>query len=119
LERLGLRGWPAVTMAYYGLLRRLLRVRVRVIGTPVRDHPVLIVANHVSWVDIVVLGSIAPVAFIAKSEIAEWPLIGQGAKAQRSVFVDRTRRHQTAEAITEIAQRLTGGTPVVLFAEGT
>ncbi len=119
LERLGLPGWPTVTMAYYGLLRGLLRVRVRIVGTPVRDHPVLIVSNHVSWVDIVLLGSIAPVAFIAKREIADWPLIGQGAKAQRSVFVDRTRRHQTAEAIEEIAQRLTEGTPVVLFAEGT
>jgi 1-acyl-sn-glycerol-3-phosphate acyltransferase len=106
-------------MAYYRLLRLLLRVRVRVVGAPVRDHPVLIVANHVSWLDIVLLGSVAPVAFIAKREIADWPLIGQGAKAQRSIFVDRTRRHQTAEAIAEIAQRLADGTPVVLFAEGT
>jgi 1-acyl-sn-glycerol-3-phosphate acyltransferase len=119
LERLGMRGWSTVTMAYYRLLRGLLRVRVRIVGTPVTDHPVLIVANHVSWADIVLLGSIAPVAFIAKREIADWPLIGQGAKAQRSVFVDRNRRHQTAEAIAEIAQRLTDGTPVVLFAEGT
>ncbi len=119
LERLGLPGWPAVTIAYYGLLRRLLRVRVRTIGAPVRDQPVLIVSNHVSWVDIVLLGSVAPVAFVAKSEIADWPLIGQGAKAQRSIFVDRARRHQTAGAVEEMAQRLTNGTPVVLFAEGT
>jgi 1-acyl-sn-glycerol-3-phosphate acyltransferase len=119
LERFQLRGWPTVTMAYYGLLRTLLRVRVRIVGAPMLDHPVLIVSNHVSWVDIVLLGSIAPVAFIAKREIADWPLIGQGAKAQRSVFVDRTRRHQTAEAIEEIARRLTEGTPIVLFAEGT
>jgi 1-acyl-sn-glycerol-3-phosphate acyltransferase len=119
LSRLRLPGWPAITMAYYRLLRKLLRVRVRIVGTPVRDHPVLIVANHISWVDIVLLGSIAPVAFIAKREIAEWPLIGRAAAAQRSIFVDRTRRHQTAEAIAEIAERLTEGTPVVLFAEGT
>jgi 1-acyl-sn-glycerol-3-phosphate acyltransferase len=119
LKRLGLPGWPMITVAYYGMLRRILRIRVRVVGARVTGHPVLIVSNHVSWADIVLLGSIAPVAFIAKSEIAGWPLIGPAAKAQRSVFVDRTRRHQTAEAIAEISDRLTSGTPVVLFAEGT
>jgi 1-acyl-sn-glycerol-3-phosphate acyltransferase len=119
LELLRLPGWSRITVAYYRMLRALFRVRVNIVGTLVRDHPVLIVANHVSWLDIVLLGSIAPVAFIAKREIGEWPLIGRAAKAQRSVFVDRTRRHQTAEAIAAIAQRLTGGTPVVLFAEGT
>ncbi len=119
LSRLRLPGWPTITVLYYRLLRRLFRVRVRIVGTPVRDHPVLIVANHSSWVDIILLGSIAPVAFIAKREVGEWPLIGRAAKAQRSVFVDRARRHQTAGAIAEIAQRLTEGTPVVLFAEGT
>jgi 1-acyl-sn-glycerol-3-phosphate acyltransferase len=119
LERLRLPGWPTITMTYYSLLRRILRIRVRTVGARVTDHPVLIVSNHVSWADIVLLGSVAPVAFIAKSEIADWPLIGMAAKAQRSVFVDRTRRHQTAEAIAEISDRLAGGTPVVLFAEGT
>lgn len=119
LKRLRLPAGPALTVAYYRLLRRLLRVRVRVVGTQARDHPVLIVANHTSWVDIVLLGSVAPVAFIAKREVAEWPLIGRAAKAQRTVFVDRTRRHQTAGAIAGIAQRLSEGTRVVLFAEGT
>jgi 1-acyl-sn-glycerol-3-phosphate acyltransferase len=119
LERLRLPGWPTITMLYYRLLRKLLRARVNVVGALVKNHPVLIVANHVSWLDIVLLGSIAPVAFIAKREIADWPLIGRAAKAQRSVFVDRMRRHQTADAIAEIAKRLTEGTPVVLFAEGT
>jgi 1-acyl-sn-glycerol-3-phosphate acyltransferase len=118
LERLRVPGWH-ITVAYYRLLRRLLRLRVRIVGRQVRDHPVLIVANHISWVDIILLGSIAPVAFIAKREIAEWPLIGRAAKAQRSVFVDRARRHQTAAAVAEIARLLTEGIPVVLFAEGT
>jgi 1-acyl-sn-glycerol-3-phosphate acyltransferase len=119
LARLRLPGWSTITVIYYRVLRLLFRVRVHIVGAPVRDHPVLIVSNHVSWLDIVLLGSIAPVAFIAKHEIADWPLIGAAAKAQRSVFVDRARRHQTGGAIAEIAQRLTEGTPVVLFAEGT
>src|SRR6185437_6614537 len=48
-----------------------------------------------------------------------WPLVGITAKIQRTVFVDRARRHRTADAVGEIAQRLAGGTSVVLFAEGT
>ncbi len=119
LEQLRLPGAPQLTVAYYRLLRRLLRVRVRVVGAQMRDHPMLIVANHISWLDIILVSSIAPVAFIAKREVAEWPLIGRAAKAQRSVFVDRARRHQTAAAVAEIARRLSEGTPVVLFAEGT
>ena len=79
----------------------------------------LFVSNHVSWVDIVVIGSIAPVAFVAKREVASWPLVGITAQLQRTVFVDRTRRHQAADAIGEIVERLAGGTSVVLFAEGT
>ena len=60
-----------------------------------------------------------PVAFVAKREVASWPLVGVTAKMQRTVFVDRTRRHRTSQAIGEIVKRLTSGTPVVLFAEGT
>ncbi len=119
MERLRLPGAPRLIVAYYRLLRALLRVRVRVEGALARDGPVLIVANHTSWLDIIVLSSIAPVAFIAKSEVAKWPLIGRAAKAQRSVFVDRERRHKTMSAVKQIVQRLGDGTPVVLFAEGT
>ncbi|MEX0752770.1 MAG: lysophospholipid acyltransferase family protein [Xanthobacteraceae bacterium] len=119
LERLRLPGAPRLIVAYYRLLRGLLGIRVRVVGEPARDHPALIVANHVSWADIVVISSLAPVAFVAKREVAGWPLIGSAARAQRTIFVDRARRHQTAAAVAEIVQRLNEGTPVVLFAEGT
>jgi 1-acyl-sn-glycerol-3-phosphate acyltransferase len=119
LDRLGLPGWGFVCSNYYRTLRALLRIRVHVNGTPVRDRAVLFVSNHVSWADIVVFGSILPVAFIAKREVRAWPLIGITAQIQRTVFVDRSRRHQAAVAVGEIVSRLHGGTPVVLFAEGT
>jgi len=67
----------------------------------------------------VVIGSISPVAFVAKREVASWPLVGITAKIQRTVFVDRKRRHQATEAVAQIVDRLKGGTSVVLFAEGT
>ena len=83
------------------------------------DRAVLYVSNHVSWADILVIGSVAPVAFVAKREVASWPLVGITAKIQRTVFVDRTRRHQAADAVADIVKRLKDGVSVVLFAEGT
>jgi 1-acyl-sn-glycerol-3-phosphate acyltransferase len=88
-------------------------------GTPMHDRAVLYVSNHVSWADILVIGSLAPVAFVAKREVASWPLVGIAAKLQRTVFVDRTRRHQAGEAVADIVKRLKDGVSVVLFAEGT
>jgi 1-acyl-sn-glycerol-3-phosphate acyltransferase len=119
IGKLGLPGWGFICCNYYGVLCALLRIHVRVDGEPVRDRAVLFISNHVSWVDIVVIGSIQPVAFVAKSEVRKWPLIGITAKIQRTVFVDRARRHQAADAVNEIVKRLAGGTSVALFAEGT
>ena len=119
LVKLGLPGWGVLAVNYYRALCTVLRIRVRVVGEPVRDRAVLFISNHVSWADIVVIGSIAPVAYVSKSEIAGWPLVGTAAKSQRTVFVDRSRRHQTGDAIAEIVKRLASGTSVVLFAEGT
>lgn len=97
----------------------LLGIRVNVHGSLARDRPLLIAANHVSWTDIMVLGSIADVHFIAKSEMAGWPLIGLLAKYQRTVFVDRERRRKSGEQANEIGTRIARGDPMVLFAEGT
>ena len=119
LGKLHLPGWGFICSNYYRVLCRLLRIRVRVVGEPVRERAALFVSNHVSWADIVVIGSIQPVAFVAKREVASWPLVGITAKMQRTVFVDRQRRHQAAGAVAEIVERLKGGTSVVLFAEGT
>jgi len=119
LGKLHLPGWGTISSNYYRVLRALLRIRVRMVGDPVRGQAVLFVSNHVSWADIVVIGSLAPVAFVAKSEVADWPLVGVTARLQRTVFVDRSRRHRTGDAIAEIVKRLASGTSVVLFAEGT
>lgn len=111
--------WGPCSVAYYRLLTRLLRIDIVTNGAQVTGRPVLIASNHVSWVDIVVLAAIAPMVFVAKREVASWPLIGAAAKVQKVIFVDRMRRQQTPETNKEIAQRLAEGHPVVLFAEGT
>lgn len=98
---------------------RLLGIRIHVHGAASTDRPLLLVANHVSWLDIMVLSAVMPLSFIAKLEVGNWPFIGLLAKLNRTVFVDRDRRHRTGDAAAEIAQRLGEGTVMVLFAEGT
>ena len=119
LEKLHLPGWGTIGTSYYRVLCWVLRIRIRVVGEPVRDRAVLFVSNHLSWADILVIGALGPVAYVAKREVADWPLVGFAARFQRTVFVDRTRRHQTRSAVDEMAKRLIGGTSVLLFAEGT
>jgi 1-acyl-sn-glycerol-3-phosphate acyltransferase len=119
LDKMHLPGWGAIAVYYYRALCRVLRIRIRVVGEPVRGRAVLFVSNHVSWADILVIGSIAPIAFVSKSEVGHWPVVGTAARVQRTVFVDRARRHQTGDAIAQIVERLASGISVVLFAEGT
>ena len=109
-----------IPLLFHRAICRLLGLRVMVEGTPPGLHEkTLIVANHVSWLDIPVIGALRPVSFIAKSEVAGWPGIGALAKLQRTIFIDRSRRSQTATIASEMGVRLTGGDCVVLFAEGT
>lgn len=97
----------------------LLGFKVGVNGVMSQGRPLLLVSNHVSWSDILVLGSIAEVSFIAKSEVKGWPLFGNFARLQRTVFIERERKHKTADQAQEIAARLHSGDILVLFAEGT
>ena len=123
LQMLALRfGWRLshwIPVVFHRLACRLLRVRVAVRGEPVTGQAVLVVSNHTTWLDIVVLSTLQPMSFIAKSEVAGWPLFGTLARLQRTVFIDRSRRKGAAEANSEIAERLAGGDAIVLFAEGT
>lgn len=123
LQMLALRfGWPimhTMPMRFHRLLLRLFDVRIVERGTPPGDTATLVVANHVSWLDIPVIGALHPLSFIAKSEIEGWPVVGLLAKLQRSVFIDRQRRKATAEVNDALAHRLVKGEVIVLFAEGT
>ncbi|MGE0752298.1 MAG: lysophospholipid acyltransferase family protein [Variibacter sp.] len=107
-----------IPVFFHRAICRLLNMRVRVIGE-LAAGPALIVANHTSWLDICAFSSVAPVIFVAKREVATWPLFGQLARLARSVFIDRTRRSGTASASRAIAALLAEGERVVLFAEGT
>jgi 1-acyl-sn-glycerol-3-phosphate acyltransferase len=93
--------------------------RVIVTGSPSRDRPLLLLANHTSWLDIIVLAGTLPVSFVAKQEVSTWPVFNWLARLQRSIFVDRERRHRTGEASDQVARRMADGEIIVLFAEGT
>jgi 1-acyl-sn-glycerol-3-phosphate acyltransferase len=116
------RGWRIATTLPYTWQRlawRLIGMRVRVVGEPAAA-PLLIASNHTSWLDITVLGGLMkPLSFVAKSEVARWPVLGLLARLQRTIFIDRTRRMHTGAVTEEAARRVAKGEVVVLFAEGT
>jgi lyso-ornithine lipid O-acyltransferase len=88
-------------------------------GDPPDGTPTLVLSNHVSWLDIPVLGSLRPLSFVAKTEVAGWPIVGRFARAQRCIFIDRTRKTHTAHVNQEVGHRLVRGDLIVLFPEGT
>ena len=95
-----------------------LGMKVTVIGTPSTNRPTLIVSNHVSWTDIIAIGSKADVTFVAKSEIEHWFFVGFMASLTRTLFVDRKKRSDAKRVSQEMGKRMASGGAVLLFAEG-
>ena len=79
----------------------------------------LLVSNHLSYLDIVVLSSIRPCVFVAKRDVANWPLFGWLANAAGTIFVDRDRKLGAPRSIDTIQEAIADGSLVVLFPEGT
>ena len=104
---------------YSRFLCKLFGIHVTVIGTPVRDRGVLMVSNHTSYLDIIVLGGTTPVSFVAKSEVDSWPFFGLMARLYETVFVERSRRSQAGVARDQLRERLQQGDALILFPEGT
>lgn len=98
-------------------LLRVLGVRVGVHGTAPRSG--LLVCNHLGYLDILVLGALAPAVFVAKQEVRRWPVIGWFARAAGTVFVHRERRRDVLRVNTDLASLLGRGALVVVFPEGT
>ncbi|HLO77529.1 MAG TPA: lysophospholipid acyltransferase family protein [Magnetospirillum sp.] len=115
----GWRGYSRYARAYFKVCNRLLGFHVVVRGVPVNPaKPVLYVANHASYLDILILGSVLDACFVAKAEVAGWPGFGFLARIANTVFVDR-KRGATARERDQIANRLAAGDALILFPEGT
>lgn len=93
-------------------------VRLVIEGAP-PPAPAYLVANHLSWLDILVLGSHLGPTFVSKHEIAGWPLLGHLARVTGTIFVDRGRRRDALRVLTEIDRAFADGARVLLFPEGT
>ncbi|HQZ13188.1 MAG TPA: lysophospholipid acyltransferase family protein [Devosia sp.] len=118
ITRLRLPGWHAIPRWFHRLGTIFLGLRVTVMGNPSHGRPTLIVSNHISWTDIIAIGSVADVTFVAKQEVKNWFFVGFMASLQRSVFVDRNRRTDARRTTTEMANIMAEGEAVLLFAEG-
>ena len=113
------RSWSRrLPQLYHRWCCRILGFRVRAIGAPTRRRPVLFAANHVSYTDITILGSLISGSFVAKVEVGDWPLFGWLAKLQRTVFVDRRVRSAAVQR-DAMTLRLAAGDALILFPEGT
>jgi 1-acyl-sn-glycerol-3-phosphate acyltransferase len=121
---IALPGKAKVTFArsYWAMMCRLMGLRVRVIGARMRrrvaGRPIVFVANHSSWLDILVLGGRLNACFIAKEEVSRWPMVSWIAKLGRTVYV-RRQRTSTARERDEMRERLASGDNLILFPEGT
>lgn len=79
----------------------------------------MLVANHVSWLDIYLLNSVRPVRFVSKAEVRSWPIVGWLAVRAGTLFIDRTKRHDTRRINHEVSTVLSKGGCVAVFPEGT
>lgn len=115
----GLAGRLSIKKYWSAVLVRLCGVRVRSSGIPYLKGPVLWAVNHVSWLDVFVLNLERSTAFVAKSEIRHWPLIGWLAAGADTIFIERASRHAVRAVGLAMQKRFARGQAVGLFPEGT
>jgi 1-acyl-sn-glycerol-3-phosphate acyltransferase len=97
---------------------RLLNIKIRTTNTGPRA-PFLLVSNHLSYIDVVVLASQLNCAFVAKSEVATWPFVGRMGALINTIFINRQRKKAVIETMNGMHRLIDAGLGVVLFAEGT
>jgi lyso-ornithine lipid O-acyltransferase len=107
--------WPRY---FLRIAVRACGVRVRLIGKPLW-HEVFYVSNHLSWLDILIIGGLTGTTFVAQDGVASWPIVGRLAKLNRTIFVSRTDKLAVAEQIANLRDAIAEHRAVTLFPEGT
>jgi 1-acyl-sn-glycerol-3-phosphate acyltransferase len=107
--------WPRIFLGWVG---RSAGMRVRVEGRPLGRH-VLFLANHLSWLDIMLIAGASGATFVSKEEVARWPVIGWLSSLNKTIFVARTQRGAVRDQAEALRLALARGQPVALFPEGT
>ncbi len=118
IVRLGLPGWNFLPRAFHRLAAHFLGLHVNLIGEPENGRATLVVANHISWTDIIAIGSVADVTFVAKEELTKMPVVGLFSALQRTIYVSSSAKDAARNAPGEMARRMADGGAVCLFAEG-
>jgi 1-acyl-sn-glycerol-3-phosphate acyltransferase len=98
---------------------RVLGIGLQVEGTPPTTGPVLLVANHISWLDILVMHAARHCRFVAKSDIHHWPLIGRLATGGGTLYIERTSRRDAMRVVHQMVAALQNGDVLAVFPEGT
>ncbi|MDB5900113.1 MAG: 1-acyl-sn-glycerol-3-phosphate acyltransferase [Ramlibacter sp.] len=116
--------WPrerreATVQAWAQRMLEVLGIPLQVEGTPAPQGPMLVVANHISWLDILVLHAARYGRFVSKSDVRHWPLIGTLATGGGTLYIERAKRRDAMRVVHHIAESLVAGEIVVVFPEGT
>lgn len=111
-QRMARVGWWSARM-----LDRL-GIRLQASGTP-HVGPVLLVANHISWLDILAINAVQPVRFVSKADVRHWPFLGYLVACGGTLFIERERKRDALRVVHQIAQALEAGETVAVFPEGT
>src|SRR5262249_11960533 len=117
ITRLGL-FWNFPTMLSRRLGCIFCGLRVPPIGEPLHNRPTLLLSNHISWTDIIAVGSVADVTFVAKTGVRDTFFVGFMSSLQRTLYVDYERRQDARRISSEMGRRLAKNGAVLLFAEG-
>ena len=104
--------WSVQLLAHAG-------VRLRIVGKPPVAGPVLLVANHISWLDIPVMHAARHCRFVSKSDVQGWPLIGTLATAAGTLYIERTSRRDALRMVRHMQEALARGEVLAVFPEGT
>ena len=110
-----------VEQRWHRRLLRILNIKIRIHGDApdLSVHHMLVVANHISWLDIYLLNAVRPVNFVSKAEVRSWPIVGWLAYKTGTIFIDRNKRHDTARVNHQVSSILSNGGCVAIFPEGT
>jgi 1-acyl-sn-glycerol-3-phosphate acyltransferase len=110
-----------INRTYTLLLRSILNIKLTIVGNEgqLERGGYVIIANHVGYIDGIVLGSIFPIVFVSKKEVRSWPIVGQWNLLCGTVFIDRQHKEQVGLLVQEMSRKLKHEANILLFPEGT
>jgi len=107
----------SLTTNWFKACTRIFGIKIKVFGTPL-SQKTLFISNHISWLDIPVIGQLAAVHFLSKSEVEKWPIIGWLASRSGTLYIKRGHKHSSKEAVKIMASTMKRGNNCLVFAEG-